>query len=49
MPIHTLPACMSGTGRLRDDVNDTLTRLRTALAGRYVIEREVGAGGMARV
>jgi eukaryotic-like serine/threonine-protein kinase len=31
------------------DVNDTVTRLRTALAGRYVIEREAGAGGMARV
>ncbi|HEU4786486.1 MAG TPA: protein kinase, partial [Gemmatimonadaceae bacterium] len=30
-------------------MNDTLPRLRTALAGRYVIEREVGAGGMARV
>jgi serine/threonine protein kinase/Tfp pilus assembly protein PilF len=30
-------------------VSDTLARLRTALAGRYTIEREVGAGGMARV
>ena len=30
-------------------MHDTLSRLRTALAGRYVIEREVGAGGMARV
>jgi serine/threonine-protein kinase len=30
-------------------VSDTLTRLRTSLAGRYTIEREVGAGGMARV
>jgi hypothetical protein len=30
-------------------VNDTLARLRTALDGRYTIEREVGAGGMARV
>jgi serine/threonine-protein kinase len=30
-------------------VNDTLAHLRSALAGRYTIEREVGAGGMARV
>ena len=30
-------------------MNDTLARLRTALAGRYVIQREAGAGGMARV
>jgi eukaryotic-like serine/threonine-protein kinase len=30
-------------------VNDTLERLRVALAGRYAIDREVGAGGMARV
>ena len=30
-------------------MNDTLERLRTALAGRYAIDREVGAGGMARV
>jgi serine/threonine-protein kinase len=30
-------------------VNDTLDRLRTALAGRYAIDSEVGAGGMARV
>jgi hypothetical protein len=30
-------------------VNDSLVRLRSALAGRYVIEREVGLGGMARV
>ncbi|HYV97813.1 MAG TPA: protein kinase [Gemmatimonadaceae bacterium] len=30
-------------------MDDTLTRLRTSLADRYVIEREVGAGGMAKV
>ena len=30
-------------------MTDTLPRLRDALAGRYVIERQVGAGGMARV
>ena len=30
-------------------MTDTLTRLRDALVGRYAIEREVGAGGMARV
>ena len=30
-------------------MSDTLTRLRTSLAGRYTIEREVGAGGMAHV
>jgi serine/threonine-protein kinase len=33
----------------RADVNDTIARLRTALAGRYAIDREVGSGGMARV
>jgi len=31
------------------DVPDTATRLRTALEGRYTIERELGAGGMALV
>jgi serine/threonine protein kinase len=30
-------------------VNDPLDRLRSALAGRYDIERELGAGGMATV
>jgi serine/threonine-protein kinase len=30
-------------------VHDTPAHLRSALAGRYTIEREVGAGGMARV
>jgi serine/threonine protein kinase len=30
-------------------VSDTLDRLRKALAGRYVIERELGSGGMATV
>jgi serine/threonine protein kinase len=30
-------------------VDDALARLRTALADRYTIDREVGAGGMARV
>ena len=30
-------------------MTDTLTRLTAALAGRYTIEREVGAGGMATV
>ena len=30
-------------------MNDALERLRTALAGRYRIERELGAGGMATV
>src|SRR5690348_4591889 len=30
-------------------MEDTLTRLRTTLADRYVIEREVGAGGMVKV
>jgi len=30
-------------------VTETLIRLRTALAGRYLIEHEVGRGGMARV
>jgi len=30
-------------------VNDVLDRLRAALAGRYAIERELGAGGMATV
>ena len=29
--------------------SDTLSRLRTALSGRYVVERELGAGGMATV
>ena len=30
-------------------MNDVLDRLRAALAGRYAIERELGAGGMATV
>jgi hypothetical protein len=30
-------------------VSDILERLKTALADRYVIERELGAGGMATV
>jgi len=30
-------------------VTDTLERLKTALAGRYPIERELGQGGMATV
>jgi serine/threonine-protein kinase len=30
-------------------MTDTLGRIGAALAGRYVIEREVGAGGMATV
>jgi serine/threonine protein kinase/tetratricopeptide (TPR) repeat protein len=30
-------------------VDDSFERLRTALAGRYVLEREIGAGGMATV
>lgn len=30
-------------------MSDTLTRLRTALADRYTIQRELGAGGMAVV
>jgi eukaryotic-like serine/threonine-protein kinase len=30
-------------------MNDTLARLRAALAGRYRMERELGAGGMATV
>ncbi|MGH7586564.1 MAG: protein kinase domain-containing protein [Gemmatimonadales bacterium] len=30
-------------------MNDALDRLRTALASRYRVERELGAGGMARV
>jgi serine/threonine protein kinase/tetratricopeptide (TPR) repeat protein len=30
-------------------VPDSLTRLRTALAGRYTVERELGRGGMAAV
>jgi TolB-like protein len=29
--------------------SDTLSRLRTALSGRYLVERELGAGGMATV
>ncbi|MFI5279216.1 MAG: hypothetical protein ACHQU1_01875, partial [Gemmatimonadales bacterium] len=29
--------------------NDPITRLGTALEGRYTIERELGAGGMATV
>ena len=28
---------------------DLLDRLKTALAGRYAIEREIGAGGMTTV
>ncbi|MCH7491783.1 MAG: protein kinase, partial [Gemmatimonadetes bacterium] len=30
-------------------MSDTLDRLRTALADRYAIDRELGAGGMATV
>ncbi len=30
-------------------MTDTLDRLKTALADRYAIEREIGAGGMATV
>jgi serine/threonine-protein kinase len=30
-------------------LTDTVTRLRAALAGRYVVERELGRGGMATV
>ena len=30
-------------------MTDAIDRLTTALAGRYTIERELGAGGMARV
>ena len=30
-------------------MTDTLARLTTALADRYVVERELGAGGMATV
>ena len=30
-------------------MTDTFERLRTALADRYTIERELGAGGMATV
>ena len=30
-------------------MTDTLDRLKAALAGRYAIERELGAGGMATV
>ncbi|MFB3112532.1 MAG: hypothetical protein ACE10G_10905 [Gemmatimonadales bacterium] len=30
-------------------MSDLLERLRTALADRYAIERELGAGGMATV
>ena len=30
-------------------MNDTLDRLRAALAGRYTVERELGSGGMATV
>ena len=30
-------------------MTDTLDRLKAALAGRYTIERELGAGGMATV
>jgi hypothetical protein len=28
-------------------VNDSLNRLKAALAGQYAIDREIGAGGMA--
>jgi len=31
------------------DANDVLARLKTALADRYALEREIGAGGMATV
>ena len=30
-------------------MSDVLDRLKTALADRYTIEREIGAGGMATV
>ena len=30
-------------------MNDAVTRLTTALADRYRVEREIGAGGMATV
>jgi len=30
-------------------MSDTLAHLRASLSDRYVIEREIGAGGMARV
>ncbi len=33
----------------RSNVTDTFDRLKTALADRYAIERELGAGGMATV
>ncbi len=33
----------------RSNVTDTFDRLKTALADRYAIEREIGAGGMATV
>src|SRR5215213_11622698 len=35
--------------RNRGDMSDTLERLHTALADRYRVERELGAGGMATV
>ena len=36
-------------GASPDIVNDSLAALREAVAGRYAIEREIGAGGMATV
>ncbi|MCH7476371.1 MAG: protein kinase [Gemmatimonadetes bacterium] len=33
----------------RSNVTDTFDRLKTALADRYAIERELGSGGMATV
>ncbi len=39
----------SHLARMTDPNADIVTRLNTALSGRYAIERELGEGGMATV
>src|SRR5688572_4131200 len=38
-----------GSPLIQNNMSDALTRLRPALADRYIIDREIGAGGMATV
>jgi serine/threonine protein kinase len=40
---------VEGHQRVQNEVLDVFDRLKTALADRYTIERELGAGGMATV